>query len=143
MKFYIFVFFENLSIKFRFHYNRTRTAVLYMKTNIHVLSYLAQFFLEWEMFRTNVVGKIKTHIVCSITFFPENRTVCEITWENVVEWGRPQMTAWRMRIACWIPKPTNTHSHYVILIAFPLQQWLHESTTLLRYTHCTVSVLLT
>ena len=27
-----------------------------------------------------------------------------------------------MRIACWTPKATNTHSEYVMLIAFPLQQ---------------------
>jgi len=33
-----------------------------------------------------------------------------------------QMTVWRMRIACWIPKATNTHSEYVILIAFPRQK---------------------
>ena len=33
----------------------------------------------------------------------------------------------RMRIACWIPKATDTHSEYAILIAFRLQQWLHES----------------
>jgi hypothetical protein len=31
-----------------------------------------------------------------------------------------------MRIACWIPKATDTHSEYVILIVFPMQQWLHE-----------------
>jgi hypothetical protein len=34
-----------------------------------------------------------------------------------------------MRISCWIPKATNTHSEYVIVIAFPLQQWLHESSS--------------
>ena len=28
------------------------------------------------------------------------------------------MTIWRMRIACWIPEATNTHSEYVTLIAF-------------------------
>jgi len=38
-----------------------------------------------------------------------------------------------MRIACWIPKATNTHSQYIILIAFPLQQWLQESASVLRY----------
>jgi hypothetical protein len=27
------------------------------------------------------------------------------------------MIIWCMRIACWIPKTTNTHSGYVILIA--------------------------
>ena len=29
-------------------------------------------------------------------------------WKNIVGRGRPQMTIWRMRIACWIPKTTNT-----------------------------------
>jgi len=32
----------------------------------------------------------------------------------------------RMRIACGIPGASNTHSEYVILIAFPLQQGLQE-----------------
>jgi len=30
-----------------------------MKTDIHFSSYLAQFFLEWEMFQTKFVEKIK------------------------------------------------------------------------------------
>ena len=47
-------------------------------------------------------------------------------WKNIVEPDRPQMTIWRMRIACWISKATDTHSEYVILIAFPRLQWLHE-----------------
>ena len=45
------------------------------------------------------------------------------------------MTTWRMRIACWIPKATNTHSEYVILTVFPLQQWLHEHASMLRATN--------
>ena len=36
------------------------------------------------------------------------------------------MTIWRMRIACWTSKATNTHSEYVIFIAYTLQQWLNE-----------------
>jgi hypothetical protein len=39
-----------------------------MKTDTHFWSYLSQFFLEWEMFRTKFVEKIKTHILCSVTF---------------------------------------------------------------------------
>jgi len=66
-----------------------------------------------------------THFVFSNCFF-ENHVVYEIMWENIVELGRPQLTIWRMRIACLIPKATNRHSEYVILIAFPQQQWLHE-----------------
>jgi len=38
---------------------------------------------------------------------------------------------WRMSIACWIPRPTNTHSQYGELIAFAPQQRLHEHTSLL------------
>jgi len=38
-----------------------------------------------------------------------------------------------IRFACWIPKATNTHSEYVILIAFPLQQCLKETASVLRY----------
>ena len=34
-----------------------------MKTNTHFSSYLAQFFLELEMFQTKVVEKIKTLIL--------------------------------------------------------------------------------
>jgi len=48
-------------------------------------------------------------------------------WKNIVERGRPQMAIWRMRIAFWVPKATNTHAEYLILIAFPLQQWIRLS----------------
>ena len=50
-----------------------------MKINIHFLSYLAQFFLEREMFQTKVVEEIKTHILRSETCF---RKPCRL-WDNV------------------------------------------------------------
>ena len=59
----------------------------------------------------------------------------ELIWKNTGERGRPQMTIWRMRIAYSIPKATNTHSEYVILTAFPLQQRLHKRASMLRYTY--------
>jgi len=37
----------------------------------------------------------------------------EIMWKNTVKRSRPQMTIWRMRIACWILKATNTHTEVV------------------------------
>ena len=40
-----------------------------------------------------------------------------------------------MRIAYWITKATNTHSEYIQLIAFSLQQLLHERASILRYTY--------
>jgi len=52
--------------------------------------------------------------------------------KNIVEPGRPQMTIWRMRIVCWMPKATDTHAEYVIFIAFILQQWLQECASVLR-----------
>jgi len=36
---------------------------------IHLLSYRAHFFLERERLQTKVVEKIKTQILCSVTFF--------------------------------------------------------------------------
>jgi hypothetical protein len=48
------------------------------------------------------------------------------------------MTVRRMRIACWVPKATDTHSNCVILIAFPRNQWLRERASLLRYTYFAV-----
>ena len=74
-------------------------------------------------------------------FFFENRTVDEIMWKNIVKPERPQMTIGRMRIVYWIPKTPNTHAEYVIFTAFPLQQWLHESAFMLRYTYIVCLVL--
>jgi len=36
----------------------------------------------------------------------------------------------RMRIACWIPKATDTYSEHKIFIAFLLQQWLRETASM-------------
>jgi len=41
-------------------------------------------------------------------FFSKNLAFYEIMWKNIVQPDRPQMTIWRMRIACWIPEATNT-----------------------------------
>jgi len=73
------------------------------------------------------------HNIVSIFF--SRRAVYEIVWKNIVEAVRPQMTVWRMLIACWIPKATDTHSEYVILIAFRLRQRFHERASMLRYTY--------
>jgi len=41
----------------------------------------------------------------------------------------------RMCSVYCITKATKTHSQYAILIAFPLQQWLHELASVLGYTY--------
>jgi len=88
------------------------------------------------MVQTKVVQKIKTHFMFNNYFF--FRKSCSL-WRNEKKYfiagqATDDNTIWRMRIACWILKATNTHSQYVILIAFPLQQWLQERASLLRYT---------
>ena len=104
-----------------------------MQTNIHFWPYLAQFFLESEMYYKTVVEEI--YIFCAQSLFFENHTVYDVMQENVLELGSPPMTVRRMRIACWIPRVTNTHSEYVILIAVILQRRLHERASLLHYTY--------
>ena len=80
------------------------------------------YFLEWEMFQAKVVEKIKTHILCSMTFFP--RKSCRL-WDNVEECDRATQATdgniiRRMRIACCITKVTNTVTQYVVLTSFSL-----------------------
>ena len=66
-------------------------------TNIYMYIYLAQLFLEREMFQTKVVDKIERHNLCSVTLFSENRSVYKIMRKNTVQPDRPQMTIWCMR----------------------------------------------
>ena len=69
-------------------------------------------------------------------FFPlENLAVCEIMWKNIVQPDRPQITIWRILIVCWIPKITNTHLEYAILIAFQLPKLLHECASMFHYNY--------
>ena len=44
-------------------------------------------------------------------------------------------TTRRMLFAWWITKVTDTHSEYVTLISFLLQQWLQERASMLCYTY--------
>ena len=98
-----------------------------MKTCVYLLSYLAQFFLEWEIFQTEVVEKIKTHILypTTLSFFLKS---CRL-WDNVEKYGSAGHATdvyiiWHDPFACWIIKATKTHLESVIFIACPRQQCL-------------------
>ena len=58
--FYIWVFFRKCKKKksVLIKIGKKKQRVLYMKTNIHFWSHLAQFFSEWEMFQTTVAREI-------------------------------------------------------------------------------------
>ena len=137
-EFDIWVFLENLSRKFKFHSNLTRTT-----RNLHEDQYKFLIISRSFLFRLRNDSdkpcreKQNTYFLCSTTFF-ENRTVYEVMWKNFLESSRPQMSIWCMNYACWIPKATNTPSEYAIIIAFPLQQLLQEVASMLRCTavHC-------
>jgi len=94
------------------------------------------------MFHAELLDKIKRRVLISITFFFSKIVpFYGITWRNTVVSDRPQLTIWRMRIAWWIPKAKNTPSEYVLLTAFPLQRWLHERVSMLRYTYIACHVI--
>ena len=74
-----------------------------------------------KIFQTKVVEKFNTNSILNnlFSFFFENRAVYEIMWKNNVQ---PQITIWGIGVSCWKTKDINTHSDYVTLIAFLLQQ---------------------
>ena len=118
MKFYISGFFENLCRKFQFHSNRLRIMDTLHEGHRYTFLIVSRLIL---LGMKNVSDKScrenqSTRFVF-LQFFLIG-TVNEKTWKDIIERGRPQMT-WRMRIACWIPKATNTHSGCLILIVFP------------------------
>jgi hypothetical protein len=94
----------------------------HMKTNVHLRFHLAEFFLEWEIFRTKILGKNQNTYVIVNSSYSEYRGVYEMRRKNTVQPGRPQMTIRSMRFTCWITRATHPHSDHVI--TFPRQQWL-------------------
>jgi len=94
----------------KFHSNRTRKkGTLHEDHYTFFLSYIARFFLEWEHFSDKCCKESQNTRFVFSNFFLDNRAGYEIMWKNIVECGRPRMTIWRLRIACWLPKATNTH----------------------------------
>jgi hypothetical protein len=105
------------------------------------LWYVAEFFLEWEMFQTKVVEKIKTRVLCYAT--PPRKSYR--LWDNVEKYcraDRPQMAT--QYCACVLTRATDTQSEYVIFTAFTRQQWLHERASVSRldvFSNFTISFL--
>ena len=93
-----------------------------------------------------------THFVFSN--LKKNCAVYEIMWKNIAERGRPQMTIWRMRIACWVTEATKmtvrrfhtacwltnatkTYSKYVTLSAFSTARMVTRTRlNVTLYVHC-------
>ena len=106
-----------LSRTFKFHQNLARITFTLMK--IYDYLYLTGFFLAREMFQTILVGKIKTHFMfnkffrrlCSCMRYVEKHgTVWQVTG-NIIRHMHLHSAYLRLQ----------THSKYVILIAFSQQ----------------------
>ena len=85
-----------------------------MKTNIHFLSYIAHFFLEWRNVSDKLCRENQNTRVFSNS--PPKNVPC-IMWKNIVETDRPQMTIWRLCIACWIPT-----GRFTLYVTFPFRR---------------------
>ena len=68
-----------------------------MNTNVRLLSYLAQFFVEWKMFQTCRENQFKYLIFSK--FSPENRAFYEVMWKDIV-----------LPDVCRTIKATHTHT---------------------------------
>jgi hypothetical protein len=114
--------------KFKFHLNRTRIKGTLPEDQYTFFIISRPFLLRM----TNISSKPCTesqnaHFFNNFCLFPPKIVpFIRKCGKNIVERGRSQMTIRRMLIACWIPKAKNTHSEYVMVIAFPLQHWLQE-----------------
>jgi hypothetical protein len=90
IKFDFGAFLENLSRKFNFYCYLTRIrGTLHEDRYIYTFMIVCpQFFLEWEIFRTKFVEKIKTHFVFGDVFF---RKSCPL-YDNVGKYCRAGQT---------------------------------------------------
>jgi len=85
------------------------------------------------MFQTEVVKKTQTYLLCFITiFFPRKSFRL---WENVEIYCKARQVTGEniirhMHFACWIPQTKNTHSEYMIVIAFGRQHLLCERVSI-------------
>ena len=135
---YIFFFFENLKQILKFNWKVIRiTCTLHEDRYTFIIKFRSVLF-KMRNVSDKIVGTIKTRILCSITVLWKS---CRL-WDNVEKYCRAgQATGGNImrpiRIACWISKAKNTQSQYVILIAFPLRQWLRERALISHfYLHC-------
>jgi hypothetical protein len=109
-----------------------------MKTYVHL--YLVEIFLEWETLQTKVAQKIKTHTLYLITLPLKSFHF----WDNMEKYS--SQTAHRRKhytahARCMLDNYGNRHIlEYVTFIDFPIQKWLRERASMLRYSTLLVSL---
>jgi hypothetical protein len=101
-----------------------------MDTYVHLWYYLAEFFLEWDLFQTVLVEQVKTYFMLNNFFFRKSRPLRD----NVEKFGKARQSTndniiRRMRYVRCTSTATDTRSGYVILIAFPRQSSYTKAPT--------------
>jgi len=129
---------KNISRKFKFHSNLTRiTGTLHGDHCTFLIICRSVRLRMWNVSGKSCGENQDTHFTFKIFFLKS----C-LFWSNVAicgtaTQGTEESITRRMSFACWITKATDTHSECVMLVAFPLQQWVHEHASMLRlYVHC-------
>ena len=98
-----------------------------MKAFSHLWQYLADFFLEWEIFQIRLQRKSK-HTFYVQWLFSKNYAVYGIMSKNMVEPERTQ-TIWRLSVEYWISKPTRSqHTPALLHRHLPTHTHTHTRT---------------
>jgi hypothetical protein len=136
MKFYIWGFLRKSVAKIQVSLKSDKSKGYFTWRPKYIFIISRSFLLRTRNVSDKIVENIKTHILFWVTFF--FRKSCRL-WENVEKYCRAgQATDDNMANAHCILGTKGyvyTHSGCVILIAFPLQRWLHERATVLRSTY--------
>jgi hypothetical protein len=83
-------YFEKIQVLLKRDWQEWR--VLYMNTSVYLQTYLAEFFVEWEMLQAKLQRKTQTNILWAIFSFSKSHTIHEIMYKNMIQPDRPQMT---------------------------------------------------
>jgi hypothetical protein len=107
-------------VSWQFYQCPSLSAASYYCESASQTEYLAQFFLEWEMFWDESRRENQNqHLMFNSFFFKS----CSLWKHTEILYSRASHR-WQygVAIACWYLR-LQTHPEYV---AFPLKQWLHE-----------------
>jgi hypothetical protein len=128
-------FFENLPRKFKFHYNPTRIWHFTWIPAVNVWEYLAEFYLESEIFKTNVVEKIKD-IFYIQQLFSENRVTLKTMWRYVT--ARHAIDGNRAHALCMLDNCGYRHALriYNIYCSFRVTIFMRKWLNAVLYIYC-------
>ena len=134
VKFRIEVLFENLSRKFKFHYNLTT-----ITGTLHEDRYTFLIICRSVLLRMRNVSDKSCRENQNTHFMLSN--VLSKIMSFMRKCGKYSRTGQAtddntVHAHCMLEiKTTNTHSEYVILYVFPLQQWWHERSSMSLYSY--------